>query len=54
MSVTEIENFLYEIDEPIGSDNCVLSDDQIFNLAKKIFNKQQILIELISDERRYK
>lgn len=47
---TQIQNFLYEIDEPVGDDNAVLSDDQIFVLAKKIFNNQKILLELIKDE----
>ena len=43
---TKIQNFLYEIDESIGEDNAVLSDDQIFALAKKIFNNQKILFSL--------
>ena len=46
----QIQNFLYEIDEPIGEDNAVLSDDQIFSLANKIFNNQKILLELIKSE----
>lgn len=46
---TQIQNFLYEIDEPVGDDNAVLSDDQIFALANKIFNNQKILLELIKD-----
>ena len=45
----QIQNFLYEIDEPIGEDNAVLSDDQIFALSNKIFNNQKILLELIKD-----
>ena len=47
---TQIQNFLYEIDEPVGEDNAVLSDEQIFALANKIFNNQKILLELIKDE----
>lgn len=43
---TQIQNFLYEIDEPIGDDNLVLSDDQINSLAKRIFNNQKILFNL--------
>ena len=43
---TQIQNFLYEIDEPVGEDNAVLSDDQIFALANKIFNNQKILFSL--------
>lgn len=38
----EIQNFLYEIDDE-------LSDDQINSLAKKIFNNQKILLELIKN-----
>lgn len=36
---TEIQNFLYEIDDE-------LSDDQINSLAQKIFNNQKILFNL--------
>ena len=36
---TQIQNFLYEIDDQ-------LSDDQINSLAKKIFNNQKILFNL--------
>ena len=39
---TQIQNFLYEIDDE-------LSDDQIFSLANKIFNNQKILLELIKN-----
>ena len=42
----QIQNFLYEIDEPIGEDNAVLSDDQINSLAQKIYNNQKILLSL--------
>lgn len=42
----QIQNFLYEIDEPVGEDNAVLSDDQINSLAQKIYNNQKILISL--------
>ena len=47
---TQIQNFLYEIDEPVGKDNVVLSDEQIFALANKIFNNKEKLLELIKDE----
>ena len=40
MTIEQIQNFLYEIDDE-------LSDDQIHSLASKIFNNQEILIELI-------
>jgi hypothetical protein len=56
---TQIQNFLYEIDEPLvikeqgkrsrimfTTDDCALSDDQINSLAKKIFNNQKILFSL--------
>ncbi len=43
---TQIQNFLYEIDEPVGDNNAVLSDDQINSLAKNIFNNQKILFSL--------
>jgi hypothetical protein len=36
---TQIQNFLYEIDDE-------LSDDQINSLAQKIFNNQKILFSL--------
>lgn len=49
MTITEIQNFLYEIDSPIGSDNSVLSDEQIFALADKIFMNKEILIELLNN-----
>jgi len=49
MTETQIQNFLYEIDEPVGEDNVVLSDDQIFALANKIFNNKEKLIELINN-----
>ena len=39
----QIQNFLYEIDDE-------LSDDQINSLANKIFNNQNILLELINNE----
>ena len=39
---TQIQNFLYEIDDE-------LSDDQINSLAEKIFNNQKILLELIKN-----
>ncbi len=42
----QIQNFLYEIDEPVGEDNAVLSDDQINSLAQKIYKNQKILFSL--------
>jgi len=39
---TQIQNFLYEIDNE-------LSDDQINSLANKIFNNQKTLLELFVD-----
>jgi len=44
MTIVQIQNFLYEIDS-------ILSDDQINTLAEEIFNNQEILIELINDEK---
>ncbi len=40
---TQIQNFLYEIDDE-------LSDDQINSLANKIFNNKEKLLELIKSE----
>ena len=39
---TEIQNFLYEIDDE-------LSDDQINSLAQKIYNNQKILFSLFDN-----
>ena len=39
---TQIQNFLYEVDDE-------LSDDQINSLAQKIFNNQKILLDLIKN-----
>ena len=50
MDIWKIREFLYEIDEPVGSDNCILSDEQIFKLADSILNNQEKLLELIKDE----
>jgi len=47
MTITQIQNFLYEIDS-------VLSDNQINTLAEEIFNNQEILIKLINNETRSK
>lgn len=44
MTIVQIQNFLYEIDS-------ILSDDQINALAEEIFNNQEILIELINNEK---
>ena len=49
MDIWKIREFLYEIDEPVGSDNCILSDEQIFKLADSILNNQEKLLELIKD-----
>ena len=49
MKINQIIEFLYDIDEPVGSDNCVLSDEQIFKLAESIFNNKEKLIELINN-----
>lgn len=46
----EIKEFLYEIDEPLGVENCVLSDEQINHLARQIFNNKEKLLELIKSE----
>ncbi len=42
LTETQIQNFLYEIDDE-------LTDDQINSLSEKIFNNQKILLELIKD-----
>jgi len=42
MTITQIQNFLYEIDDE-------LSDEQINTLAEEIFNNQKILLKLIKD-----
>ena len=47
MTITEIQNFLYEIDS-------ILSDEQINTLSEEIFDNQEILIELINNETRTK
>ena len=49
MKINQIIEFLYEIDQPVGSENCVLSDEQIFQLADEIFNNKEKLIELINN-----
>ena len=47
---TQIQNFLYEIDEPLGVENCVLSDEQINHLSRRIFRNREKLINLIVAE----
>jgi len=42
---TQIQNFLYEIDDE-------LTDDQINSLANKIFNNQKTLLGLINNGER--
>ena len=49
MTITQLENFLYEIDKPMDEDNCVLTDDQIFHLAEQMYHNQHILIDLITN-----
>ena len=57
---TQIQNFLYEIDEPLvikeqgkrsrimfTTDDCALSDDQINSLAEKIFNNQNKIKKIL-------
>ena len=46
----EIKEFLYEIDEPLGVENCVLSDEQINHLSRQIFRNREKLINLIVTE----
>ena len=44
----DISGFLYEIDEPTETKNCVLSDEQIFSLTEKIVARREQL-KLILD-----
>lgn len=46
----QISNFLYDIDQPIGEENCVLSDEQIFNLTDKIVARRELLKEILNNE----
>ena len=43
----DISGFLYDIDQAIGSENCVLSDEQIFNLTDKIVARREQLKDLV-------
>jgi|TARA_Y100000289_G_scaffold16482_1_gene15612 hypothetical protein len=47
-----VSQFLYDIDQPIGSENCVLSDEQIFSLTEKIVARREQL-KLILDRSTY-
>lgn len=44
----DISGFLYEIDEPTETENCVLSDEQIFNLTGKIVARREQLKEILT------
>ena len=46
----EISGFLYDIDEPIGVENCVLSDEQIFSLTEKIVARREQLKEILKKD----
>ena len=43
-----VSQFLYDIDEPMGAENCILSDEQIFSLTEKIVARREQL-KLILD-----
>lgn len=43
-----VSQFLYDIDEPMGKENCILSDEQIFSLTEKIVARREQL-KLILD-----
>jgi len=43
-----VSQFLYDIDEPTGTENCILSDEQIFSLTEKIVARREQL-KLILD-----
>lgn len=43
-----ISQFLYDIDEPTSTENCILSDEQIFSLTEKIVARREQL-KLILD-----
>ena len=43
-----VSQFLYDIDEPMGTENCILSDEQIFSLTEKIVARREQL-KLILD-----
>ena len=46
----DISGFLYDIDQEIGSENCVLSDGQIFNLTDKIVARREQLKEILKKD----
>jgi hypothetical protein len=46
----QISNFLYDIDQPIGEENCILSDEQIFNLTDNIVARRELLKEILNNE----
>lgn len=43
-----VSQFLYDIDDPTGTENCILSDEQIFSLTEKIVARREQL-KLILD-----
>lgn len=43
-----VSQFLYDIDEPTSTENCILSDEQIFSLTEKIVARREQL-KLILD-----
>jgi hypothetical protein len=46
----DISGFLYDIDEPTKTENCVLSDEQIFNLTDKIVARREQLKQILNNE----
>ena len=47
-----VSQFLYDIDEPTSTENCILSDEQIFSLTEKIVTRREQL-KLILDRSTY-
>jgi len=43
-----VSQFLYDIDEPTDTENCILNDEQIFSLTEKIVARREQL-KLILD-----
>jgi len=46
----DISGFLYDIDDPTKTENCVLSDEQIFNLTDKIVARREQLKQILNNE----
>lgn len=46
----DISGFLYDIDKPTKTKNCVLSDEQIFNLTNKIIARREQLKQILNNE----